>query len=92
LIAALEKKGSKMNSIVITHRQLLRRDFTFCNKHCSEILLETLLSSVSNDLLPFVVGQGHNSLTLLRLKKVMLSQHCQQAIQVLCKGHEQEAF
>jgi hypothetical protein len=35
------------------------------NKHCAKILQETLLNSVSNDLLPFMVGQSHDSFTLL---------------------------
>jgi hypothetical protein len=59
------------------------------NKHCSEILHGTVLNSVSNDFLSFMVGQSQNSLTLL---KVMLFQHCQQAIQVMCIGHRQEAL
>jgi hypothetical protein len=42
------------------------------NKHCSEILQETLLNSVSNDLLPFMVGQSHYTCTLLNTKNVML--------------------
>jgi hypothetical protein len=54
-----------------------------CNKHCWKILQETLLKRVSNDLLPFIVGQGHDSFTLLSVKDVMLNQHCQQGIQVL---------
>jgi hypothetical protein len=58
------------------------------NKHCLEILQETLLNSVSIDLLPFMVGQSHDSLTLLNVKEVI----CQQAIQVLCTGHRQEAL
>jgi hypothetical protein len=62
------------------------------NKPCSEILQKTLLNSVSNDLLPFMVGQSHDNLTLLRVEEVMLFQHCQQAIQVLCTGHRQEAL
>jgi hypothetical protein len=45
-----------------------------------------LLNSVPNDLLTFMVGQSHDSLTLLSAKKVMmLFQHRQQAIQGLCK-------
>jgi hypothetical protein len=51
------------------------------NKHCSQILQETLLNSVSNDSLPFMVGQSHDSFTPLSVKDVMLFQHCQQAIQ-----------
>jgi hypothetical protein len=35
------------------------------NKHVSKISLETLLNSVSNDLLPFMVRQSHDSFTLL---------------------------
>jgi hypothetical protein len=41
------------------------------NKYCSEILQETLLNSVSKDLLPFMVGQSHDSFTLLSAKNVM---------------------
>jgi hypothetical protein len=62
------------------------------NKHCSKILQEILLNSVSNDLLPFMVGQSHDSFTLLSVKDVMLFQHCQQAIQVLCTGYRQEVL
>jgi hypothetical protein len=40
---------------------------------------EALLNSVSNDLLSFLVGQIHNSFTLLSVKEVLLFQHCQQA-------------
>jgi hypothetical protein len=47
---------------------------------------ETLMSSVSDELLPFVVGQSRDSFTLLRVKDVMLFQHCQQVIHVLCTG------
>jgi hypothetical protein len=61
-------------------------------EHCSEILQEQLLNSVSNELLPFMVGQSHDSFTLLSVKEVMLFQHCQQTIQVLCTGHKQEAL
>jgi hypothetical protein len=61
----------------------------FGNKHCSEILQETLLNGVSYDLLPFMVGQSYDSFTLLSVKDVMLFQHCQLAIQVLCTGHRQ---
>jgi hypothetical protein len=68
------------------------RSIHFMNKHCSEILQETLLNSVANDLLPFMVGQGHDSLTLLRVKEVTSLQHCLQAIQVLCAEHRQEAL
>jgi hypothetical protein len=50
------------------------------NKHCSKILQETLLNSVSDDLLPLMVGQSHDSFTLLSVKDVMLFQHCQQVI------------
>jgi hypothetical protein len=70
----------------------ITKGYGFLNKHCSKILKERLLNSVSNDLLPFMVGQSHDSLTLLRVKEVMLFQHCQQAIQVLCTGHRQEAL
>jgi hypothetical protein len=37
------------------------------NKHCSKILQETLLNSVSKDLLPFMVGQSHDSFALSRM-------------------------
>jgi hypothetical protein len=47
---------------------------------------EALLKSVSNDLLPFMVGQSYDSFTLLSVKDAMLFQHCQQAIQELCMG------
>jgi hypothetical protein len=46
------------------------------NKHCSKILQEQLLNSISNGLLPFMVGQSHGSFTLLSAKDVMLFQHC----------------
>jgi hypothetical protein len=54
--------------------------------NCTEILQESLLNSVSNDLLPFMVGQNRDSFTLLSAKDVMLFHPCQQAIQVLCTG------
>jgi hypothetical protein len=41
-------------------------------------------------LIPFMVGQSHDSFTLLSVKDVMLLHHCQQAIQVLCTGYRQE--
>jgi hypothetical protein len=34
-----------------------------------------------------MVGQNHDSFTLLGVKDVMLFQHFQQAIQVMCTGH-----
>jgi hypothetical protein len=52
-----------------------------------EILQETLLNSDSNDLLPLMVGQSHDSFALLSVKNVMSFQHCQQAIQLLCMGN-----
>jgi hypothetical protein len=45
---------------------------TFCNKHCSEILMETPLNSVTNGLFPFMVGQSHESFTLLSVNNVGL--------------------
>jgi hypothetical protein len=39
-------------------------------------LQERLLNSVANDLLPFMVGQSHESLTLLRVNDVGLFLHC----------------
>jgi hypothetical protein len=54
------------------------------NKHCSKILQETLLNSVSNDLLPFMVGQSHDSFTLLSANDVGLFQCCQQANKAMC--------
>jgi hypothetical protein len=39
---------------------------------------------VSNDWFPFVVGQSHYHLTQLSVKDVLLFQHCQQGIKVLC--------
>jgi hypothetical protein len=39
-------------------------------------------------LLPFLAGQSHDSFTLLSVKHVMLYQHCQRAIQVLCTGYK----
>jgi hypothetical protein len=59
------------------------------NKHCLKILQETLLNSASKDFLPFMVGQSHDSFTLLSVKDLMLFQHGQQAIQVLCTGYRQ---
>jgi hypothetical protein len=63
-----------------------------CNKHCSKIVQDTLLNSVSNELLPFMVRQSHDSFTLLSVKDAMLFQHCQQGIQVQCTGNRQEAL
>jgi hypothetical protein len=62
------------------------------NKHCSKIAQETLLNSVSYDLLPFMVGQSQDNFTLPSVKDVMLFQHCQQAIQVLCTGYRLKAI
>jgi hypothetical protein len=43
--------------------------------------------------LPVIVGQSHDSFTLLSVKDVMLLQLCQQVIQVqLCTGYRQESF
>jgi hypothetical protein len=41
---------------------------------------------MSYDLLPFLVGQSHDSFTLLSVKDAMLFQRCQQAVQVLYMG------
>jgi hypothetical protein len=60
-----------------------------CNKYCSKILQETLELS---DLLPLMVGQSHDSFTLLSVKDVMLFQHCWQANQVLSMGYRQETL
>jgi hypothetical protein len=57
------------------------------NKHNSKISQETLLNSVSNEWLPLMVGQSHDSFTLLSVKDVMLFQHCQQAIYLVCTGY-----
>jgi hypothetical protein len=43
-------------------------------------------------LLSFMVRESHDSFTLLSVKDVMLFQHCQQAIQVLCTAYRQEAL
>jgi hypothetical protein len=72
------------NEWPITHRM--------DNKHCLKISQETLLNCVSNDLLPFMVGQSHYSLKLLSVMDVMLFQHYQQAIHVLCVGYRSEAL
>jgi hypothetical protein len=48
--------------------------------------LVTIQKSVSYKLLSFRVGQSHDSFTLLSIKNVILFQHCQQVIQVLCIG------
>jgi hypothetical protein len=49
-------------------------------------------NTVEYDFLHFMVGQSHDSFKLLSVKDVMLFQHCQLAIQLLCKGYRQEAF
>jgi hypothetical protein len=41
------------------------------NKHCSKILQETLLNSVSNDFFPFMVRQSHDIFTMLSVKDVV---------------------
>jgi hypothetical protein len=53
---------------------------------------ETLLNIACNELLPFMVGQNRDSFTLLSVQDVMLFQHCQQVITVLCTGYRQEAL
>jgi hypothetical protein len=50
-----------------------------------ENLAGQLLNSVSNDLFPFMVGQSHDSFTLLSVKDMMLVQHCQ-VIHLVCIG------
>jgi hypothetical protein len=52
-----------------------------------ENLAGNTFERVSNELLPLMVGQSHDSFTLLGVKDVMLFQHCQQAIQVLFRGY-----
>jgi hypothetical protein len=62
------------------------------NKHCSKISQGTLLHSFSNVVFP-LYGRTNSSFTLLSVKDVMLLifQHCQQAIQMLCTLHRQAA-
>jgi hypothetical protein len=55
-------------------------------KNSSEISQETLLNSVFNDFLPLMVGQSHDSFTLLIVKDVTLFHDYQQAIQLLYTG------
>jgi hypothetical protein len=43
------------------------------NKHCSKILEETLFNRVSNELLPFVVKQSHDSFTLLSVNDTVIT-------------------
>jgi hypothetical protein len=62
------------------------------NKHCLKILQERFLNSVANDLLPFMVGQSHESFTLLSVNDVGLFLHCFQANEVMCTGCRQEAL
>jgi hypothetical protein len=62
------------------------------NKHCSKLSQETLLNSVSYDLLRFTARQSHDSFTLLSVKDVMLFQHCEQAILVLFMGYIKKAL
>jgi hypothetical protein len=42
------------------------------NKRCCNFFQETLLNSVSDHLLPLMVGQSHDSLTQLSVEDVML--------------------
>jgi hypothetical protein len=62
------------------------------NKHCSKIMQETLMNSISNEFLSFSVGQSQVSFTLLSVKDVMLFQHCQLVIQVQCTGGTLKEF
>jgi hypothetical protein len=39
-----------------------------------------------------MVGQSLDGFTLLSVEDVVLFQHCQQAIKVLCMGYKQEVF
>jgi hypothetical protein len=57
------------------------------NKHSSKISQETLLNSVSIEMLPFKVGEKHDSFTLMSVKDVMVFQHCQHAIHLVCTGY-----
>jgi hypothetical protein len=55
------------------------------NKHCSKILQETLLNSVSYDFLGRTIS--HDSFHTAECQgTVLLFQHCQWVIQVLCTG------
>jgi hypothetical protein len=45
---------------------------------------------IINDLFPFMVGQSHDSFTLLSIKDVMLLQHCQQAMQCCAWGTDKK--
>jgi hypothetical protein len=62
------------------------------NKRCLKILQERLLNRAFNDWLPLMVGQSHDSFTLLSVRDVMLFQPFQQAIQVLNMEYRQEAL
>jgi hypothetical protein len=55
-------------------------------------LAGSTFNSVFKDLLLFMVGQNHDSFTLLGVKDVMLFQHCQEAMKVLSTGDRQEAL
>jgi hypothetical protein len=57
---------------LISFPSILSPRASLYNKNCSKISQETLLNSVSNDLLPFLVGQSHDNFTLLSVKDVML--------------------
>jgi hypothetical protein len=46
------------------------------NKHCLKILQETPFNSDSNGLLPFMVGQSHDSVPTAECQNAMLLQHC----------------
>jgi hypothetical protein len=61
------------------HVHLCQKSMETENKNCSKILQKTLLNSVLKDLLLFMVGQSHDTCTLLSVKYVLF-QHCQQAI------------
>jgi hypothetical protein len=76
----------------ISSRASTSRPEDLLNKHCSQILQETLLNSVPDDLLPFMVGHGHDNFTLLTVKDVMLFQHCQLVIKMLFTGYRQKAL
>jgi hypothetical protein len=52
-----------------------------------QIWQETLLNSVANEWLPFMVGQSKDSFTLLSVMDVVLLHHCQQAIHLVCTGY-----
>jgi hypothetical protein len=96
LYGEINFKGRSKPLLAVTLYPVLKekekKTWGTANKDCSKILQETRLNRVANGLLPFLVGQSHESFTLLIVNGVGLFQHCHQANKVICMECRQEAL